>query len=97
MPPPKRVKPNERIKFSLTRHERDLSLDRTFIGSELDSRLRLAVASGTRLVAGLTLDDIEELAGFIAFEANHCDDPKISRRLDSVYDRLDKLESLYTD
>jgi hypothetical protein len=97
MPQPKRIEPGERITVALTRRERDLIVDRTFIGSELENRLRLATVSGSHLLAGLTLDEIDELAGFIAFEANHCDDPKIRRSLDTVYGRLEQLESRYTD
>lgn len=97
MPEPKRVKPNERIPFALTQRERDLILERTLIGPDLEKRLRVAAVSGSRVVAGLTLDDIDELAGYVAAEANHCDDPKIRRALDGVYDRLAKRETKYTD
>lgn len=72
-------------------------LERTFIDPELDNRLRLAIAKGSRLIAGLTLDDVDELAGSVAAEANHCDDPKVQRALDAVHDRLAKLETEYTD
>lgn len=97
MPQRKRIKPDERIAFALTRRERDLIVERTFIGSELETRLRLAVVSGSQLVADLTLEDIEELAGCVAAEANHCDDPRVRRVLDAVYSRLAKLETQYTD
>ncbi|MGH7848581.1 MAG: hypothetical protein ACREQW_25865, partial [Candidatus Binatia bacterium] len=97
MPQPKRIKPNERISFELTRRERDLILERTFIDPQIEHRLRLAAISGSKLVVNLTLDDIDELAGSLAAEANHCDDPKTRRALDTVYDRLAKLEARYTD
>lgn len=93
---PKRIKADERISFSLSRQARDLILERTFIDPALEKRLRLALASGSKLVTTLTLNDVEELAGSVAAEANHCDDPKIERALDAVYDRLAKLEAKYT-
>lgn len=68
-----------------------------FIGPDFESRLRLAVISGSQFVARLTLRDIDELAGYVAAEANHCDDPKVQRALDAVHDRLAKLETTYPD
>jgi repressor LexA len=45
----------------------------------------------------LTLDDIDDLAGCVAAEANHCDDAAVRRLLDAVFDRLTKLEGQFTD
>jgi hypothetical protein len=53
----KRIKPDERISFPLSRWERDLILERTFIDPELENRLRVALASGSKLVTTLTLND----------------------------------------
>ena len=72
-------------------------VDRTLIGADLERRLWLAVVSGSRLVVSLTLDEVDELAGYIAAEANHCDDSKTQTALDGVYDRLAQLETEFTD
>ena len=72
-------------------------LKHTFIDAGLEKRLRLTVVSGTRLTVSLTLDDADDLAGFVAAEANHCADSKIKKLLDGVYDRLAHLEIQYTD
>ncbi len=72
-------------------------LTQTFIDAELETRLRLALVSGTKVVAALTLDDIDDLAGHVAARANHCEDAKGRRVLDAVYDRLTTLEATYTD
>ena len=63
------IEPNEPIDFALTRQERDVVLERTFLDTDLEKRLRLAVVSGSRLIVNLTLDDADELAGFVAAEA----------------------------
>ena len=94
---PKLIKPDELIEFALTRRERDVVLKHTFIDAGLEKRLRLTVVSGTRLTVSLTLDDADDLAGFVAAEANHCADSKIKKLLDGVYDRLAHLEIQYTD
>jgi hypothetical protein len=97
MPQRKRIKPDERLSFKLMKREHDIILDRPFVDPQLQRRLRFAVTSGSKLVINLMLDDIDELAGSVAAEANHCDDPKIQRIFDAVYDRLAKLEANYTD
>jgi hypothetical protein len=70
MPP--RIKPGQRLDFKLTLQERDLIIERTFIDAEMEQRLRAAAALGSRLVVQLTLDDVDDLAGQVAAEANHC-------------------------
>jgi DNA-binding MarR family transcriptional regulator len=97
MPQPNRIKPDERVPFKLSKPERDLILDRTFIDPQIQRRLRFAATSGSKLIVQLTLNDIDDLAGSVAAEANHCDDAQTRRALDAVYDRLAKLEAKYTD
>jgi len=53
------------------------------------SVLALGLAKGTRLCFDLSLDDIEELQGAVAAEANHAKDRKLRDRLD----RLDRIFS----
>jgi repressor LexA len=93
----KRIKPGTRIALMLSPLERDLIVERTLIDPEMEEQLRCAQPSGSKLVIALTLDDVDDLAGHVAAEANHCDDKRIRRSLDAVYDRLAKLEAEYTD
>ena len=39
-----------------------------------------------------TLDDLEELNGYLAAEANHCEDPQLQKKLDKLFERLSKIE-----
>jgi hypothetical protein len=80
----RRIKFNERIPFALTKRERDLLLDLTMLDTAVERRLRLATTAGAELVIGLTLDDVDELAGSVAADANHCEDAKRQRALDVV-------------
>lgn len=68
----KRIKRGQRVAFTLTRHERDLIVERTFVDAEIEERLRNARASGSDLIVDLTLDDVDDLAGHVAAQANHC-------------------------
>jgi len=45
-------------------------------------------AAGRLLLVG-TVDDVDNLVGFIAFEANHSEDRRRQRHLDQVIDRLE--------
>jgi hypothetical protein len=70
-----------------------LPLRHAFLSDELERRLRFAIiTAGSRLAADLTLDEVDDLASSVAAEANHCEEPKVLRALDAVYDRLARLE-----
>jgi DNA-binding MarR family transcriptional regulator len=94
---PKRIKPEQRVDFRLTPRERDLIIERTLVDPELEERLRAAPALGSRLVVQLTLDDVDDIAGHVAAEANHCAEPRVRRALEAVYDRLAHIEARFTD
>jgi hypothetical protein len=95
--PPKRIKPEQRLDFRLTPRERDLIIERTFIDAEMEERLRAAPSFGSRLIVQLTLDDVDDLAGHVAAEANHCAEPRVRQALEAVYDRLAYIEARFTD
>lgn len=93
----KQIRPDTRLGFILSTGERDVIVERTFIDSEMEQWLRDAPTSWSNVKVALTLDDVEDLAGHIAAEANHCEDKRVRRSLDAVYDRLSKLEAAHTD
>lgn len=93
----KRIKPGQFVDVTLTTQERDLIVERTLIDGEMEARLRGATARGLNLVVQLTLDDVDDLAGYIAAEANHCSEPRVRRAMDAVYDRLASIEDALTD
>ena len=93
----KRIKPGQLVDVRLTPQERDLIVERTLIDGEMEARLRGATARGLNLVVQLTLDDVDDLAGYIAAEANHCSEPRVRRAMDAVYDRLASIEDAPTD
>ena len=44
-----------------------------------------------------TLEDLEDILGYIAWEANHTNDRKLQRELDDFYDRLYRIQRSYDD
>lgn len=77
----KQITPGKRLRFMLSTAERDLIVERTFIDPEMEARLRDAQPSGTKVQVALTLDDVDDLAGHVAAEANHCEDKHLRRTL----------------
>jgi len=94
---PQRIRPGERVPLELNDRERTLILEHTFADEELTNRLRVVPEPGERPVFRFTLDDLDELAGFVAAEANHANDKKLGKELDRLFARIDNVLDSYTD
>ncbi len=93
----KRIAVGEKIPLELTERERDLIMKHTFADNNLTDRLRVVPSPGQRLFYRFTLDDLDELAGYVAAEANHAKVKKLEKELRQLYSRIsDALES-HTD
>jgi CBS domain-containing protein len=57
----------------------------------------LAVVDGKRLRLDLSLDDIEDLQGHVAAEANHTGDARLRTRLDKIFVKLQGFLDEYSD
>ena len=98
--PPKeriRIEPNDAVSLELNGRERELIEHHTFADEDLTNRLRVVPKPGERPVFRFTLDDLDELAGFIAAEANHAKDKKLQKELDQLCDRIQGTLDGYTD
>jgi hypothetical protein len=91
------IQPGERVRVRLTPPQRDLVIEHAFIDPELAKRLRVAEADGASIVALLDLDDLDELLGAVAAEANHTKDEKLRKRLDVIWERLRDVAESHTD
>jgi hypothetical protein len=85
------------VPVRLTPKQRDLIIERTFIDLELERLLRDAEVEGVSVVAKLTLDEIDDLLGHVAAEANHSKEARRRKDLDSICERLRDVEGAYTD
>ena len=99
LPQKKRVhiKPNEKVPLELNERERELILEHTFADEELTNRFRVVPRKGERPVFRFTLDDLDELGGFVAAEANHTRDKKLRKELEHLFDRIQTTLDSYTD
>ena len=82
------MKEEDTVVIELTLQERDLIIDHIFVSDALLSPLKLAIVEGNNIKFKYTLEDLNELLGFIAAEANHTENKKLQKQLDDLYDKL---------
>ncbi len=93
----KKIKQGQKVSVGFKPHERTLVLEHTFAGPELTRALRRAQLVEGRHVVRYTLDDLDELLGFVAAEANHSTDKEIRKKLDTLHARLSREMESYDD
>lgn len=92
----RRIKPGEQVTIRISQHDQQLIQDLLAVDPEYAARLR-EVPGKSHLVGEYTLDDLEDILGHIAAEANHTDDRKLRDRLDTLYERLLGVQQSYDD
>jgi hypothetical protein len=85
----------QKIIVTLTLKERDLILNCIFLENYLIEMLKIALIKNNQIIIPFTVDELEDLLGYIAAEANHSDDINLVNRLEKLYDKLDELVLLY--
>lgn len=88
-----RIRPEDRVSVRFTASDRqileDLVLDPDYL-----ERLH---PSGHGFVGEYTLDDLEDILGYVAAEANHTTSSKRRRILDNLFRRLMEIQRSYDD
>lgn len=93
----KRIRPEDKIPLELSNRESDLILKHTFAGDELTRPLRIVPGPGQPHAYSFTLDDLDELAGHVAAEANHAKDKKLAQGLHRLHARIAAILECHTD
>lgn len=62
-----------------------------------DPDFGFGILEGSRLRFDMSLDDIEELQGYVAAASNHTDTKQLQRRLDKIFQKLDRFLDEYDD
>ena len=83
-----------KIPVRLSMLQRDLIRNHTFYPGD---HLKLALMDGKGVRLELTLGDIEDIQGYVAAEANHCEDPKLRKRLDALFEKFQVALDSYDD
>jgi len=88
---PKRARHNASKSLPLTCEQVTLIIEHTMIEDAMLAMLhRAKVTDGMAVVRG-TLDDFDELAGYVAAEANHTEDRKLRKQLDAILVSIEAL------
>jgi hypothetical protein len=93
----KTVRPGERVSLKLSNRQRELILKHTFADDDLTAPLHVAPVSNNTSVYSFTLDDLEELMGYVAAEANHTKDKNLHKELDRLFEQMEEVLDSYTD
>ena len=90
------IKPDEKIDVRMTARDKQLLLEYTLGYAEYVERLE-PIQGSTDLLGRYTLDDLEDIIGYIAAEASHTDDAKLKNELVALFDRLYKIQRSFDD
>jgi len=93
----KKIKRGQKVEVSFSPRERVLVLEHTSAGPELTTALRRAQLESGKYMVRYTLDDLDELLGFVAAEANHATDKRLRKELDGLYERVRREMESYDD
>ncbi|MGO9465192.1 MAG: hypothetical protein ACLQIB_05395 [Isosphaeraceae bacterium] len=92
---PKRIEKYDKFGLQLTQVERNLILEGvTSLPEEIVQTIQRTPA---KQPIRMTLDDWDELAGYIASEANNTGDKKLQKRLDAVFAKINDLLERHND
>ena len=69
----------------------------TDIREHTDPDFGFGVLEGSRFRFDMSLDDIEELQGYVAAAANHTDTKQLQRRLDKIFEKFQTFLDDYDD
>ncbi len=95
MPTKKQIQPGETVPLKLTATERKLVLEDLMCLDEDYEQIIRETPTGKPVM--MTLDELDDFGGYIAAEANHCDDKKKEKKLDTVFEKIQSVMDRYTD
>lgn len=90
----KKIARDTKIEIRLSKYEYELISEHTFVDTKLIECIRV-VPGKSGFMASYTLDDLDDVLGFIAAEANHATNKILEAELDDLYDRLSEVEDSY--
>lgn len=91
----KRIQPGDKVPLKLTAAERKFLLEGALILDEAYLQIIRDTPAGKPVM--MTLDDLDDFGGYVAAEANHCDDKKREKKLDTIFEKMQGLLETYTD
>lgn len=93
--PKKFIQLGEAVPLKMTVTERKLVLEELMCLDEEHEQIIQSTPNGKPVM--MSLDDLDDFAGYLAAEANHCDDKKKEQKLDAVFEKAQRVLDKYTD
>ena len=90
------IKTDATVPLELNQRERDLIISHTFADESITDRLRVVPQPGQHPVFHFTLDELDELTGDVAAEANHAKNKVLQEQLDQLCERIEAVLRKYT-
>ena len=90
----KRIPNGTKLPVLLSRRQVELVTDHTFVDH---SALSHGLVKGADVLFQLSLDDIEEIQGYVAAEANHTDNQKLQKELQRLWSHFQQFLDSYDD
>ena len=91
------LKPGERVVLKLSLEQADLIVEKTMIDDDLLAIIHHAKVRDAVVCSRVTLDELYELSGYVAAEANNTKDKKLQKAFDAISDAIDQLSLAYAE
>jgi hypothetical protein len=95
--PPKKIPPGSTLPLELSDRERELILKHSFAEEHLTRRLRIVPPPGQPATVRYTLEELDDLSGYVASEANHAKDRKLEKAWSAIFGKITDLLDSHTD
>jgi hypothetical protein len=95
MPTAKHIAPGAKVGLKLTAAQRKVIVDDLTC---LDARyVQVIKDTPAGQPVQFTLDDWDDLGGYVAAEANHAEDKRLGKKLDAIFDKVQNILDTYTE
>jgi hypothetical protein len=94
--PRTKIEPDQAVPVRITARQKELLFEEIVVDPDYAERLRPAEGS-TDFVGEFTLDDLEDILGYVAAVANHTDDGALEEELDQLHEHLQRTQRSYDD
>lgn len=91
---PKKIPSGTKLPIILTLKERDAIRDMTVGDPDFG---RMGIVEGKNIKIMMSLDDIEDIQGYVAAEANHTKNKILQKQLDKIFAKFQHFLDRYDD
>lgn len=90
----KKIPYGTKIPVVLTLTERDTVRNMTLCDPGFG---KMGVVTGSKIKLMMSLDELEDVQGYVASEANHTKNKKLQKELDRIFDKFEKILDKYKE